>query len=158
SYQNVMFTAAGEAVARAAGTPWEALVRQRIFEPLGMTSTIAARDALTNKNAAQPHGMDGDTAYVQGPFNSQNIAPAGAIISSARDMAQWVRFQLNDGLVNGKRLVSTTAFRETHAPQILTAPGGGRGADPVTRFSAYGMGWLIEDYKHQVQWQHSGGT
>jgi CubicO group peptidase (beta-lactamase class C family) len=43
SYQNVMYTTAGEAVAKAGGTTWEELVRRRIFEPLGITSTIAAR-------------------------------------------------------------------------------------------------------------------
>ena len=35
------------------------------------------------------------------------------------DMAQWLRFQLNDGVVNGKRLVSSAALRETHSPQIV---------------------------------------
>ena len=81
------------------------------------------------------------------------------------DMAQWLRFQLNDGQVNGKRLVSTMALRETHSPQMLTSPGagGGRGAQPdtalpVTHFSSYGMGWFVEDYRGQLVWQHGGNT
>jgi hypothetical protein len=78
-------------------------------------------------------------------------------------MAQWLRFQLNDGVVGGKRLVSSAALRETHSPQILMSPGGGRGgaADstpPATYFSAYGMGWMIEDYRHALMWQHGGNT
>jgi CubicO group peptidase (beta-lactamase class C family) len=160
SYQNVVYTAAGEAIARAAGTTWETLVRQRILTPAGMTSTVAARADLTTKNAALPHGMDHDTAAVQPPFNSQNIGPAGAIISSAHDMAQWVRFQLNDGVVDGKRLVGSAAFRETHTPQVVTGAARGAGGDTaaVSYFSTYGMGWLVGDYRHQLTWEHSGGT
>ena len=56
-------------------------------------------------------------------FNSDNIGPAGSIISSARDMAQWLRFQLNDGTVGGTRLVSSAALRETHTPQIVMGAG-----------------------------------
>jgi CubicO group peptidase (beta-lactamase class C family) len=161
SYQNVMYTAGGEAVSKAGGAPWEELVRQRIFLPLGMASTVAARADLPTKNAALPHGVDHDTAFVQSPFNSQNVGPAGAIISTARDMAQWVRFQLNDGVVGGKRLVASAALRETHSPQALMVTGAGRGGGDsaaVTNFSTYGMGWRVEDYRHQLLWDHSGGT
>ncbi|MEO8620031.1 MAG: serine hydrolase domain-containing protein, partial [bacterium] len=38
-YQNIMYLAAGEAAAKAGHTTWEDLVQQRIFTPLGMTST-----------------------------------------------------------------------------------------------------------------------
>ena len=36
-YQNVMYAAAGEVVARASGMSWEDFIRTRIFQPLGMT-------------------------------------------------------------------------------------------------------------------------
>jgi CubicO group peptidase (beta-lactamase class C family) len=166
SYQNMMFLAAGEAAAKAGGESWDDLVKQRIFTPLGMTSTVTNRRGLTNPNVATPNRMDHDTPVGQSEFNAENIAPAGAIMSNARDMSQWLRFQLNDGVVAGKRLVNSTALRETHSPQILTAPGagggrGGAGADttpPVTLFSTYGMGWFVEDYRHNLMWQHGGNT
>jgi len=164
SYQNMMFLAAGQAAGKAAGTTWDNLVRERIFTPLGMASTVPTGTGLTNPNRATPHGMDHDTAFTKGPFDGENIAPAGAILSSAVDMAQWLRFQLNDGVVNGKRLLSSAALRETHAPQMLMSPGGGggrggSGADSnVTRFNSYGFGWMVEDYRNQLVWQHGGNT
>ncbi len=163
SYQNMMFLAAGEAAGRAAGSTWDELVKQRIFQPLGMTSTVTNWKTVTDGNITLPHGMEGDSVYVKPHMNAENIGPAGAIVSSARDMAQWLRFQLNDGVVGGKRLVGSVPLRETHSPQILTAPGVGRGgAGPdtgrVTLFSTYGMGWFVEDYRHRLMWQHGGNT
>src|SRR5690348_9736759 len=158
SYQNMMFLAAGQAAGRAAGSSWDDLVRQRIFTPLGMTSTVPTSRGLANANVAMPHGLDHDTAFVQPPFDAEDIAPAGGILSSAVDMAQWLRFQLNDGVVDGKRLVASAALRETHTPQILI-PSGGRGdSASVKRFTSYGMGWMVEDYRNQLSWQHGGNT
>jgi CubicO group peptidase (beta-lactamase class C family) len=158
SYQNVMYLAAGEAAARAAGTSWEDMIQQRIFNPLGMTSSAPMYRLLKDRsNIATPHGLDHDTIYTK-PFQpSDNIAPAGAIISNARDMGQWLRFQLNDGVVNGKRLVSTAALRETHIPQMIMGAGGGGGGGS-TLFNTYGMGWMVQDYRHELIWQHGGNT
>jgi CubicO group peptidase (beta-lactamase class C family) len=162
SYQNMMYLAAGEAAAKAAGDSWDHLVVQRIFTPLGMTSTFTSVPA-DNRNVATPHGLIGDSVYTKPHMDIQDVAPAGAIVSNARDMAQWLRFQLNDGTVNGKRLVSHVALAETHAPQILMAPGVNPRtvsdtAPATTLFSAYGMGWMVEDYHHLLMWQHGGNT
>jgi CubicO group peptidase (beta-lactamase class C family) len=162
SYQNMMYLAAGEAAAKAGGDSWDNLVRDRIFIPLGMTSTFTSVPA-DNRNVATPHGLIGDSVYTKPHMDIQDVAPAGAIVSSARDMAQWLRFQLNDGTVNGKRLVSHVALAETHAPQILMAPGVNPRtvsdtAPATTLFSAYGMGWMVEDYHHLLMWQHGGNT
>lgn len=164
SYQNMMFLAAGEAAAKAAGTTWEDLVQKRIFNPLGMTSSMPTGQGLSNPNSAKPHGIVKDSAFVKAPFDAINIAPAGSILSSARDMAQWLRLQLGDGMYNGTRVVATTPLRETHTPQMLMGSGlgGGRGrgneAVPQTVFSTYGMGWIVEDHRRNLVWQHGGNT
>ena len=163
SYQNMMFLAAGQALGKAAGMTWDDFVRQRLFVPLGMTSSAPTYRGMTNTNVARPHGMDHDTVAVQPAFDADDIAPAGSILSNAVDMAQWLRFQLNDGVVNSKRLVSSVALRETHSPQMLLSSGGGRGgaaADTAvtSHFGTYGFGWMIEDYRGQLVWQHGGNT
>jgi CubicO group peptidase (beta-lactamase class C family) len=109
-------------------------------------------------NLASPHGLTGDSAWSKGHMNMDNIAPAGAIVSSVRDMAQYLRFQLGDGTFGGKRLVSAAALRETHLPQMLLGGGGGGGGDTLTRFNTYGMGWFVQDYRGHLVWQHGGNT
>ena len=158
-YQNVMFLAAGEAAAKTAGSTWEDLIQQRIFAPLGMTSSKPfLRTGETLPNLATPHFVRRDTARVMASMNMENIAPAGSILSTARDMAQWLRLQLGDGTFAGKRLVSAAALREMHTPQMLMGGGGGAGADSITRFSTYGLGWMVQDYRRQLLWQHGGNT
>ncbi len=158
SYQNIMYVAAGQSAAKAAGSTWEDLIQQRIFTPLGMTSSTPIYRLLKDKsNVATPHAIDHDTVYREPPFNAENIAPAGSILSNVRDMSQWLRFQMNDGVVNGNRLVSTAALRETHTPQMIIGGRGGGGGSTGT-FATYGMGWFIGDYHHELMWDHGGNT
>ena len=158
SYQNMMFLAAGEAAGKAAGSSWDELVRQRIFVPLGMTASATTYKDYSNTNTAIPHGRDHDTTFIRPRFDAEDIAPAGAIVSNAVDMAQYLRFQLNDGVVNGKRFVSSAALRETHTPQMLIGGGGPVGDSATTHFNTYGFGWIIQDYRGQLVWQHGGNT
>src|SRR5690606_36928081 len=87
------------------------------------------------------------------------VAPAGSINSNVLDMAQWLRFQLNGGKVNGKALLGQRAFDETRTPQFAMRRGGGGGAQGAERdgyFSAYGMGWFLQDYKGRFVVHHGG--
>jgi CubicO group peptidase (beta-lactamase class C family) len=159
-YQNVMYLAAGQAAGKAAGSSWDELLRTRIFTPLNMTSSLAVMRATDRPdNLSTPHLTWRDTVYAKEHMDMDDIAPAGAIVSNARDMAQWLRFQANDGMYAGKRLLSSIALRETHSPQMLIGAGGGvPGADSLTRFNTYGMGWMVQDYRGKLVWQHGGNT
>ena len=156
SYQNIMYLVAGEAAGKAAGSTWDDLVQTRIFTALGMSASAPTSRSAKGANVATPHAMESDTASSRPPFIAENIAPAGSILSNARDMAQWLRFQLNDGVVNGKRLLSSAVLKETHTPQMLL--GAGLGASEQTLFNSYGMGWIVQDFRHELVWQHGGNT
>ncbi|MEO5817025.1 MAG: serine hydrolase [Gemmatimonadaceae bacterium] len=158
SYQNMMYLAAGEAAGKAAGSTWDDLIQRRIFTPLGMTSSSPTYRGVTTSNLATAHAMNRETIEKKARFDAENIAGAGSIVSSANDMAQWLRFQLNDGVVAGTRLVSAAALRETHTPQMLIGAAGGPGASDQTLFNTYGMGWIVQDYRHELAWQHGGNT
>src|SRR4051794_20053414 len=57
-YQNVMYAAAGAVIEAASGKPWAEMIRTRIFEPLGMSETIATAASLATKpNVASPHDL-----------------------------------------------------------------------------------------------------
>jgi len=157
-YQNIMYLAAGQAVAHAAGKSWDDLVRERIFTPLGMTeSNTSVRDLAGKENVATPHTEVNDTLLIVPWHNIDNIGPAGSINSNASDMIKWVRFQLAQGSVNGKSLVSASAIGETHTAQMFIPVGpDARQVNPYTHLESYGMGWFLSDYRGRELDQHGG--
>jgi CubicO group peptidase (beta-lactamase class C family) len=83
--------------------------------------------------------------------------PAGSLNVSARDLANWLRFQLAEGCFNSRRLVSAEALRETRTPQIaLPLEGVDRDLNPEANLMSYGMGWLIQDYRGKLLVSHAG--
>jgi hypothetical protein len=72
-------------------------------------------------------------------------------------MAQWIRFQLDDGTVDGKRIVSAEALGETKKPQMIVPMDAESKEDsPDTNFTTYGMGWGVSDYRGQMLVAHAG--
>lgn len=157
-YSNLMYLAAGQAGAAAAGKPWDQLIHERILTPLGMTETntsVTLLPALTN--VASPHGkVDGVVKQVT-YTNIDAAAPAGAINSNVADMVKWLRFQLDSGRVNGKRLVSKRNFAETHSAQTVTRLDSTyRAFNPFTHVRSYAIGWQVMDYRGREMLSHAG--
>jgi len=146
-YQNLMFVAAGEAVAAASGQRWDAFVTATFFKPLGMSATSTSIKAL-GANAATPHArVDGKIQPIAW-LNVDNIAPAGGVNSSARDMAAWMSFHLAGGRIKGTPVLRDADVAEMRRPQtIIPVTDARRAAIPETLFRAYGLGWHLEDYR-----------
>jgi CubicO group peptidase (beta-lactamase class C family) len=158
-YQSTMFLTAGHAVAAAAKTSWADFVQQRLFDPLGMKSAnFTTSAALKAPDHASPHRRDGQGRIGVIPWYPIEVPdPAGSINASARDLAQWLRFQLGDGTFAGKRLVSAANLKETHTPQIVQRLEGPAAAlNPDTNLMSYGMGWVIQDYRGHQLVSHGG--
>lgn len=154
-YSNMMFALAGEAVASAAGEPWHSFVHERIFQPLGMDRTVTSYQEWKASDHATGHYLDraADRIRTQHFNDYGNIAPAGTIKSSARDLSRWLLFQLGEGAIDGRRLLSAEALLETRKPQMPLEP------DPelgVTNVSSYALGWIVSDYRGTLLVSHAG--
>lgn len=160
-YQNIMFVAAGEALAQASGKSWEQFMRSRILEPLGMSrTTLVTREARLAENHAIGHAHDLDRqprVRIFSFFEDENVGPAGSMNSSANDMARWLQFQLNDGAIDGRSLIPSEALRETRMPHTpIRLEGPGKEANPVTNLQAYALGWVVQDYRGELLVSHGG--
>ncbi|MBM4073348.1 MAG: serine hydrolase [Planctomycetes bacterium] len=156
-YQAILVGAVGLAVGKAAGGRWEDFVRQRILTPLGMkSSTLTTVEAKKISDRASPH-RSGRGLEVLPWYEITEPDPAGSLNSTARDLAQFIRFQLGDGSWQGKRLVSAEGLRELHTPQILLRREGfAKAMNPETHFMSYGMGWVVQDYRGKPLLMHGG--
>jgi CubicO group peptidase (beta-lactamase class C family) len=157
-YSNIMFIAAGEVVREAAGQSWESFVRKSILTPLGMQDTVLSVDELKGRgNVATPHA-ELDNQLVTFPWRGWNTtAPAGGIISSADDMARWLRLHLGRGIFEGKQVFSARQSSVMWTPHIaLEVNESSRVRNPHTNFQAYGLGWAVSDYRGYLMASHGG--
>jgi CubicO group peptidase (beta-lactamase class C family) len=152
-YTNFGFTEGGIAPSVKLGQQWENIAEDRLFKPLGMTSTSYRwSDYRDSANKAAIHVFVDGKAVARYLRNPDAEAPAGSASSSIRDLAQWMRLQLANGEWNGQQIVATDALNETHTPQIQ------KSVDPNTgKIAYYGLGWGIErDAANRVILSHSG--
>ena len=157
-YQNIMYLAAGQVLARVSGKSWDDFVRDRIFKPLEMTSTNTTIRAFAGQNnVATPHAKVEDKVRTIPWRNIDNIAPAGSINSNVTDMAQWGRLQLAEGSYKGARLISSAEMTEMHEPQTIIPKDPQLSMFmPDSHFRSYGLGWMLQDYKGRKVVQHGG--
>jgi len=159
-YQNVMYIMAGEVIAAASGMPWARFVQTRIFDPLGMKSTVPTVSRVpSGANAASPHyRYGGDTVEVIRRDESQAIGPAGDVWSSVADMSRWMLFLLDSGTVNGKRLLKSGTFAELFTPQAIVPPDEFYPTMALTKphWMTYGLGWFQHDYQGRMLDFHTG--
>jgi CubicO group peptidase (beta-lactamase class C family) len=147
-YQNIMFSAAGLVSATIDKKTWDQVIAARILKPLGMNSTTTTVQGMERaRDHSFGYDYNFDTKETRKlPYRPiAESAPAGAINSNARDMAQWLRLMLGGGVFNGKRLVSEKNFNELVTKQMTI--GGNVG---------YGFGWMLNAWKGHKIVEHGG--
>lgn len=158
AYQNSLFLVMARIIEARTGRTWTETIEDVLLTPLGMTGAsvgTAAIAAAANRAELHFHGE-------QGPFRVpweatankfiDTYAPAGAINAGAVDMAEWVRFQLAGGVIDGRRLVSQINIDRTKAPQTVMVRGF------YGRQDVYAMGWVRSKYCPETLIQHGGNT
>ncbi len=169
AYSNTMYVVAGEVIKAVGGSSWEDAVRQRIFEPLQMKSTVTSSVMAADANRAWPHSRvttdmrgDGPVVALAEPSNIDIVGPAGSIQSSTADIARWLELQLGHGLDprTNKRVFSETQAREMWTPQtVVPVAPNPKGLELAqAAYKAYGLGWVVSDYRGTQILAHGGGV
>ena len=160
AYDNLMYAVAGEVIAAASGTNWEGFVTNRILRPLAMEGCAAAPALLAAKNRASPHVQVAGKLQAVPLLEITAVNAAGSIVCSVNGMARWVATQLAEGAIpspgNG-HLYSAQRAAEMWSPQTILPTGGPVEKLTRTHFSAYGLGWGLEDYQGYKRVSHDGG-
>lgn len=159
-YNNTGFVIAGEIIPLVTGMSWDEFIKERFLIPLEMTRSVTKTDDLNKlDNKATPHSFDYNYIMTTLPYNKvDNLAACGGIYSSAKDVANWILMQLNEGMFNGKRVVEKSVLNKTLTPQNIMRFPVYNPKNPVSRhFLAYGLGWFMQDYRGKLMIEHSGG-
>ncbi len=159
AYDNLLYVVAGEVAAAAGGKPYSQLVREEIFQPLGMARCqVGAWVPAEVGNVAQPHAsQQGRNEVVR--RDGQAIADfpsmaAGGVRCSLNDMLRWMQVLLDPQQAPGwldatQRRTLWTAHMPMPVSQRL------RDWDN-THFHAYGYGWRLSDMDGQWKVAHTG--
>jgi CubicO group peptidase (beta-lactamase class C family) len=164
AYDNILYIVAGEVVAAVSGKSWEAFVRDRLLSPLRMADTVPTPSGPTaGANIAAAHARVEGVVRTVEPDNAENIAAAGGILSSARDMGRWVSALLEAGAASGAgvspHVLTPRLVREMSSAHTLMpiADGAPSLAALKPRFLAYGLGLSLRDYHGRKLVGHTGG-
>ncbi len=153
-YQNIMFLTAGYLTEQVSGKSWEDNVRERIFNPLGMTaSNFSVLESQKAADYSLPYKEE-DSVVNQIPFRQiTQMGPAGSINSNLADMTKWVMLHLNKGKVGDKQLVSMAQLTQMQTPYMAIS-------QPLVlterSHASYGLGWFIETYRGHYRVYHGG--
>jgi CubicO group peptidase (beta-lactamase class C family) len=162
-YSDIGFIALGEIVRRVSGKPLDEFAVTNIFEPLKMSETAfhrlpetsAPRISNVLARIAPTETRRGQASYLGGTGATANsVAPAdvlrgevhdptahrmagvaghAGLFSTADDLARYCRMILNNGELDGVRLLSPASVRAMTRPRAIEAATGA--------ISARGLGW-----------------
>ena len=158
AYTNFGVTAAAEAAAAAAGTPWEDLSAAVLYRPLGMTSTSSRFvDFVARPDKAVGHvrvgGTGGGRYEPRYTRNPDPQSPAGGVSASVNDLTHWLTMMLADGRYGGATVVDPKALLPAVTPQMLSNPP----SEPAMRAGFYGYGFNVgTSPAGRVRLSHSG--
>ncbi len=159
AYDNLMYVVAGEVAAAAGGKPYDQLMREQVFAPLGMARCqVGAWSVKRVGNVAQPHAWRGGRNVVVNADGATSpdltSMAAGGIRCSLRDMTRWMNVLLDPALVPGwlgneqRRTLWTL-----HRPMPL---GERQRRWDNAHFMGYGYGWRVSDMDGQWKVAHTG--
>ena len=135
SYSNYGAALAGEAVSWVNGHPYQDIVDSEIIRPLGLTRTTFREPypARSDLPAPMPAALAGDLSigyrWVGGSFVPQSfeyvtqVAPAGAVSSTAGDMARYMLMILGGGQFNGATIYNAATAAGFRTTTQAPAPG-----------------------------------
>ncbi|MET3839653.1 serine hydrolase [Bradyrhizobium sp. OAE829] len=151
-YNNLCYHVAGLLIERLSGQSFEAFIRTRLTDRLGMTVSFNLDDLEAAGEAARPYMMHEDTRLPAMRLPIRTIA-AGAINTSVTGLANWMRLHLDKGELDGERLLPAALISELHASRaFISAPN-------LAEFgqALYGLGFQTNYYRGDRMVFHGGG-
>ena len=151
-YNNLTATTAGYIAEVVMQKSWEELLKERLLQPLGMSSTTFELPGVENETRSYHENSQRRIEVTQRLATEVTAPSGGSVHSTVLDMARWVALNLNSGRIACQSVVKAETLREIHTPQVFV------GAEPSSPApnSAYAMGWFAYYYNGYECLSHGG--
>ncbi|QDT72743.1 serine hydrolase domain-containing protein [Lacipirellula limnantheis] len=149
-YSNVGYTIAAAMAEQATGAHWEELVKQEVFDPLGLADSGFGPPESGDETLEQPRGhrvrLGGKAAAEDTEDNTPIIGPAATIHMSLPDLCTYAAEHLRGDLGEGEFLSAET-YQLLHERD----------------FGPYSSGWIRrlegdEGHRYTVYWHNGSNT
>jgi len=131
-YSNHGVALAGYVVECASGMPFADYVAEKILAPLGMErSDFRLTPDIEQRLSSSYQWRRGK--YVKAPYVHINVTPAGALMTTAADMAKFMMANLAGGALGGARLLGAEYVEAMQTQQFTNDP----------RVPGIGYAWLM---------------
>lgn len=157
-YQTIMYLAAGKLAEKAGGKPWAELLSERVLNPAGIDAalTTTAYDAKADRALGFRTGPEG-RPVTMAPYPIPVPNAAGSLCMDGIALARWMELVLNEGAIDGKRILDPAVVRELGTPQVvIPLDDVVRKLSPESTMAAYGLGWIVNDYRGRKLLSHAG--
>ncbi|RSM80028.1 serine hydrolase [Kibdelosporangium aridum] len=137
------------------GKRWDDVMRDRLFDPMGLTSTSSWHEHVDETRAATGHlirCMDEGPIVTPIDYLPRAFGPGGGITSTIREVLTMAHVLLNEGMApNGKRIVSAESIREMTRSRVPVP-------DPYTFGPQWSLGLIVCDWHGETVYATDGST
>jgi CubicO group peptidase (beta-lactamase class C family) len=142
SYSNTGYTVLGILTSKLADMHWSEFQKQRIFEPLGMTTArvISESEIVMNRADGYEKNEEDELRNQEWVAPTLNTLADGAVYVTAKDMVAW------DAALRERKLLSESSYEAWWTPVSL--------GDGIT--FPYGFGWSLEEQRGRRLIEHGG--
>lgn len=140
-YSNLNYTLLGLVIEKVSGMSYQAYMQDKVFFDLNMPKSTAEI----------PNNVDVHYQYLGVPIETQQLEhsrttiPAGFIISTTKDLANYVMMNLNNGRIYNRQVLGIPLLKQMH--KVWNDGDFG-----------YAMGWKQGKFNNQRMLQHLGAT
>ncbi|MFE4457992.1 serine hydrolase [Nocardia tengchongensis] len=137
------------------GKRWDDVMRDRLFDPMGLTSTNSRREQVDETRAATGHlirSLDEGPILTPIDYLPRAFGPGGGITSTARELLTMGYVLLHEGVApNGKRIVSAGSIREMMRSRMPVP-------DPYMFGPEWALGLIVCDWDGETVYATDGST
>ena len=137
------------------GKPWDDVMRERLFEPMGLTSTASRHEQVDETQAATGHLI---RSLEEGPMVTpvdhlpRAFGPGGNITSTTREVLAMAHVLLAEGTApNGQRILSPEGIRAMMRSRVPVP-------DPYLFGPEWALGLIVCDWQGQTVYATDGST
>ena len=137
------------------GKRWDDILRDRLFDPMGLADTTSWREQVDQRRAATGHvlrSLDEGPVVTPLDYLPRAFGPGGTINSTIRDVLTMAHVFLNGGKApNGTRIVSAAGIREMMESRVSVP-------DPYMFGPEWALGLIVCDWHGETVYASDGST